>query len=80
MVDVWVAVVSVQDWIQFEEIGDAEENAQSNYFENMMQLAQEQQGFGSLPGQTELISCPAALGNEKDDVSAMCSHEAKCWL
>ena len=65
-----VLCIRVQDWIQFEEIGDAEEHAQSNYFENMLQLAQEQQGFGSLPGQTQLISCPAALGNEKDDVSA----------
>ncbi len=56
--------------MQFEEIGDAEQHSQSNYFENMMQLAQEQQGFGNLPGQAELISCPAALGNERDDVSA----------
>ena len=55
--------------MQFEEVGETEEAVQSVYFEKMLQSAQRQHGFGGLPGQAEAVSCPAALGNENDDVS-----------
>ena len=59
---------SIQDWVQFEEIGDLEERAYSQFFETMMSTNQMNTGTNNSQG-SEVISCPVAKG-DNDDVSS----------
>ena len=53
--------------MQFEEIGDLEERAYSQFFETMMSASQSGTGQGAQLG-GDVISCPVAKG-DNDDVS-----------
>lgn len=60
----------MSEWIQYEEIQDDEEKNRSNFFENMLNPVQEPAFIG--PQGNKVIQCPAATGNDTDDVCEIC--------
>ena len=64
-----ITLAFLQEWIQFEEIGDLEERAHSMYFEKLLQTQALPGSTGALQTIEAPISCPAATGNADDDVS-----------
>lgn len=60
-------VLCVQDWVQYEEMGDLEEKSRSHFFETMLASVQQQlQHSYNMATVVQPSSCPAAEG---DDVS-----------
>jgi pre-mRNA cleavage complex 2 protein Pcf11 len=62
-------VVSTQDWIQYEEYTSKEDLKHSEVFDKMASN-NETASAGAFPGsaQNERLSCPAASGDDNDDV------------
>lgn len=60
----------MSEWIQYEENQGEEEKNRSNFFENMLNPVQEPSFVGSQGN--KLIQCPAAIGNDTDDVCDIC--------
>lgn len=57
----------LQDWVQYEEMGDLEEKSRSQFFETMLASVQQQlQHSYNMAAVVQPSSCPAAEG---DDVS-----------
>ena len=61
----------LQDWVQFEEVADIEEKAQSAFFESAFESAAPSANAlpESLAKIPDVVVCPEASENEKGDVS-----------
>ena len=62
--------ISIQDWVQFEEVADIEEKALSAFFESGPSVSSSAATLPeSLTKLPDVVVCPEASENEKGDVS-----------